>query len=90
MARSKAAGVDAATATAEPVSDDQQQTIAPASHDELPRWRYVGPDRRIYTSVPVTVDPGDVVPCAEIPASDGFWQETDQPYNRLPDNHTGV
>ena len=82
MSRAKTAPVDDAPPT-EPAG-------MPDRFEGVPRWKYVGTDRRIYTSVPVTVDPGDVVPCAVIPASDGFWQQTDQPYNRLPDNHAGV
>lgn len=82
MSRAKRAPVDAAP-PAEVVE-------MPDRFEGVPRWKYTGPDRRIYTSVPVTVDPGDVVPCAVIPADDGFWAETSEPYNRLPDNYPGV
>jgi hypothetical protein len=55
----------------------------------VPCWRYAGPDRRIYVDVPVTVDPGDVVPAAKIPSGDGFWAPTNVAYTRVPDNFDG-
>lgn len=55
----------------------------------VPCWEYRGPDRRIYVDVPVTVDPGDVVPVAKIPSGDGFWVASTAPYTRVPDNFNG-
>lgn len=57
--------------------------------DGVPRWKYSGLDRRIYVNVPVTVDPGDVVPASSIPSMDGFWTPTTDAYTRTPDNFDG-
>jgi hypothetical protein len=49
-------------------------------------WRYLGPAGRIYTNVPVTPEPGDVITCLGIPAGDGAWEQTDADVTRQPDN----
>lgn len=52
-----------------------------------PRWRYTGPPERVYTHIPITVDPGAVIAWYEQPAGDGCWEPTDDPVTQLPDNH---
>lgn len=75
----------AAEPAAEPESDLQAELV-----DELPawgNWRYTGEHVRIYASVPVTAEPGDVVHHYGPPATDGMWEPTDEPATRHPDNH---
>lgn len=50
------------------------------------RWRYRGPRGRIYTHIPVTPQPGDVIAWPEIPAGDGAWEPTGDDVTRMPDN----
>jgi hypothetical protein len=80
MSRAKRAPVDAA-----PLAEIAEMSDR---FEGVPRWKYVGTERRIYTNVPVTVDQGDVMPHAEIPAEDGCWESATGDYNRLPDNYT--
>lgn len=65
------------------------KTTPPAEAPAVPgwgNWHYIGPAGRIYTNIPVTVSPGDIVTWPEIPAPDGAWFPTDDPPNRHPDN----
>lgn len=48
------------------------------------RWRYSGPPGRIYTIVPVTPEPGDVVETWG--PIDACWTPTDDAPTRRPDN----
>jgi len=48
------------------------------------RWRYTGPPGRVYTIVPVTPQPGDVVETWG--PLDGCWEPTDAEPTRMPDN----
>lgn len=54
--------------------------------DEWARWRYDGPTGRIYTNIPVTPDPGDVIAWCDDPGGDGAWTLTADPVSRRPDN----
>ncbi len=84
MPRTTGPAADAATPeTAADVAPEQPA----AGPQPSPRWRYTGTEERIYTNVPVTVTAGDVVAWPEPPADDGWWEPTDEPVNRLPDNH---
>lgn len=71
-----------------PVPDPQPDVCDRRSPTpSMSRWVYTGPPGRIYTHVPVTVDPGDVIAWPELPAGDGAWESTDAEVTRLPDNH---
>ena len=51
-------------------------------------WRYLGHRTDIvYTAVPVTPQPGDVVGWWGPPGHDGLWEPTDAEPTRMPDNH---
>lgn len=51
-------------------------------------WRYLGHRTDIvYTAVPVTPAPGDVVGWWGPPGHDGCWEQTDAEPTRMPDNH---
>lgn len=54
------------------------------------RWRYTGGVTRTYTTVPVTVAPGDVIEHPDLPAGDGLWEPTSDPATTVPDNTTGA
>jgi hypothetical protein len=58
----------------------------PGPYAGMPRWRFVGGFSRVYTSVPVTVSPGDVVAWPTAPAADGCWEPTDSAVTKRPDN----
>jgi hypothetical protein len=49
-------------------------------------WRYTGPPGRMYTAVPVTPEPGDIVTHCGAPAADGCWEPSDAEATRRPDN----
>jgi hypothetical protein len=49
-------------------------------------WRYTGPPGRVYPTVPVTPEPGDVLAHLGPPSGDGCWESTDAKPNRMPDN----
>lgn len=78
-----------------PTPDDRAPKPAPPPHpadepdaepaDGAGTYRYDGPDERVYTVVPVTVRPGDVVLLPH--RLDGHWTRVDADATRLPDNH---
>lgn len=57
-----------------------------AATPEVTRWRYTGPPSRVYSMIPVTVDPGDVIDHPRAPADDGCWQPTLDKATKRPDN----
>lgn len=83
MARAKSPSDNAAQTTAPPAVI---QPI-PDPFANVPKWQYVGPGERVYVDVPVTVQPGDIIPRATIPANDGNWEPTDQAPNKHADNY---
>lgn len=89
---------DARAASGESPSVDEQALIAPTvdppAESEPPaplewsNWRYIGHrDDLVYTAVPVTPQPGDVVGWWGPPGHDGLWESTDDEVTRMPDNH---
>jgi hypothetical protein len=82
-------------AAAAPAGDGAPTTDAPDTAQvpetapdgpEWGNWRYTGPTGRVYTAVPVTPEPGDVVTYCGPPAEDGCWEPTDATATRRPDN----
>lgn len=71
----------------EPAPDPQADVCDRRGPAPSGRWVYTGPPGRIYTHIPVTVDPGDVIAWVELPAGDGAWEPTDDEVTRFPDNH---
>lgn len=70
---------------------DPQAEATPASELEpWPHWRYTGPAGRVYTALPVTPEPGNVVAWPQAPSTDGCWDQVNEPVTRLPDNHPDV
>lgn len=66
---------------------EQPQPGAAPEPAGWPCWRYDGQPGRVYTAIPVTPAPGDVVAWPRIPSDDGAWTATDSPATRRPDNH---
>ena len=88
MPRATGPAADAATPkTPDPPSEPTQPEVPPAPAG-WGTWRYTGDLTRIYTNVPVTVSPGDVISWPQMPALDGFWEPagSDTPITRWPDN----
>lgn len=67
--------------------DTAQAQATPEPPAEWGNWRYTGPPDRVYTNIPVTPAPGDVVTWLGPPATDGCWEPTSDEATRLPDNH---
>jgi hypothetical protein len=75
-----------------PASPTEPAPLAPdlavPASEPVPTWRYDGPPGRQYTTIPITVDPGDVLAWPQVPADDGAWSRVDWDLpTRLPDNH---
>ena len=67
-------------------TDDPADPDASGTPAAVTKWQYTGPVERVYTAIPITVAPGDVIDHAGPPADDGCWKPTRKAVTRQPDN----
>lgn len=61
--------------------------VVPDPVPEVPdRWLYSGPSGLIFSHVPVTPEPGDVIRWPVNPTPEWMWAPTELPVSRDPDN----
>ena len=63
------------------------RAATPPPPPDATTWRYTGTITRVYTNIPVTINPGDTIAWPNAPTDDGNWEPAeDTTPTRQPDN----